>query len=201
VSPASRGCLPRGSGLSPAGSAARPGVTVLLTGLPSAGTTTLATHAIARLTELGWPAESLDGDVVRRRFWPELGMSQADREQNLARISGLAAMLARNGVIAVVAAIAPYRAARLAMREEHRAAGLELLEVHVATPVQVCRRRDVKGLYARQARGEIHGLTGVDAVYEAPLDPQLRIDTEGQQVAESVAALVGFLLDRAPWRP
>lgn len=184
--------------LGTAGNGPRTGVTVLLTGLPCAGKTTLATSATARLTALGRRAESLDGDVVRRRFWPELGMSPEDRERNLDRIGGMAAMLARNGVIAVVSAIAPFASARDAMRAEHNGQGLDFLEVHVATPLVECRRRDVKGLYARQARGELTGLTGVDAVYEEPADPQLRIDTRDQPVEQSVAHLVRFLLARLP---
>jgi adenylylsulfate kinase len=172
------------------------GATVLLTGLPGAGKTTLAGAAVDALRAAGRAVEPLDGDVVRSRFWPELGMAPADRERNLDRMSGLAALLARNGVVAVISAIAPFAAARAAMRAAHTAEGLQFLEVHVATSLAECRRRDVKGLYARQARGELVGLTGVDAVYEAPEEPALRIDTEGRPVADSAATLVGFLLDR-----
>ncbi len=134
-------------------------LTVLLTGLPSAGKSTLATAAVRRLACLGYPAESLDGDVVRRLLWPELGMSRADREQNLGRITVLTRMLVRNGVTALVSAIAPFGVDRHAMRAAHTEAGLDFVEVHVATPLAVCRHRDVKGLYARQARGEFVGLT------------------------------------------
>ncbi|HEY2206959.1 MAG TPA: adenylyl-sulfate kinase, partial [Pseudonocardia sp.] len=122
------------------------GMTVLLTGLPSAGKTTLATATITRLRGLGVAAESLDGDEVRRMLWPELGMSRADRERNLARVTVVARMLARNGVTAVISAIAPFETARRTMREEHTGFGVPFVEVHVATPLTECRRRDVKGL-------------------------------------------------------
>jgi len=184
----------------PARHAATPaplGISVLLTGLPSAGKTTLAAAAIARLGQLGLPAESLDGDEVRRLFWPELGMSRVDREHNLTRIGLLARLLARNGVIAVVSAIAPFRGARERMRAAHLEEGVGFVEVHVATPLAECRRRDVKGLYARQARGELIGLSGVDAVYERPGAPDLRIDTQHEAVAESAERLVGYLVSRS----
>ena len=174
------------------------GITVLLTGLPSAGKTTLATSAISRFTALGRPAESLDGDLVRGRFWPELGMSPEDRARNLDRMSGMAALLARNGVVTVISAIAPFSAARAAMRAEHATFGLEFFEVHITTPLAECQRRDVKGLYARQARGELAGLTGVDAVYEEPANPHLRINTQHQSIGQSVDRLVHFVEARLP---
>jgi adenylylsulfate kinase len=167
-------------------------MTVLLTGLPSAGKTSLATAARAVLLAAGHQAEVLDGDVVRRELWPELGLSPEDRERNLTRIGSVALLLARNGITTIIAAIAPYAHSRAALRAAH--AGIPFAEVHVATPIEVCRRRDVKGLYARQARGEITGLTGVDAVYEEPVDPDLRIDTSLEDVGESATRLVDFIL-------
>jgi hypothetical protein len=100
-------------------------------------------------------------------------------------------MLARHGVTVLVPVIAPYAVARQAVRDRHAAEGQAYLEVHVATPLDVCSERDVKGLYARQARGEMSGLTGVDDPYEVPLDPDLRLDTSRQSVAESAAAVLG----------
>ena len=174
----------------------RAAFTVLLTGFSSAGKTTLAQALVSRLHDLGRRAESLDGDVVRRALWPELGMSNEDRQQNLSRIDIVARLLAGNGVIAVVAAIAPLAEARQLMRYRHTEAGLELIEVHLATPLAECRRRDVKGLYAKQARGEIVGLTGVDAIYEPPEQPELRIDTSGEDVDRSTDHLIRFLTER-----
>jgi adenylylsulfate kinase len=144
----------------------------------------------------GQPAEFLDGDDVRQQLWPELGFSRADREKSLNRISTVAGMLAKNGVLVLVSAIAPYSMARQFMRDRHVADDLDFVEVHVATPLGVCRQRDVKGLYARQARTEITGLTGVDATYEVPVAPELRIATSGETVPESADRVLEFLVDR-----
>jgi adenylylsulfate kinase len=172
------------------------GAVVLLTGLPSSGKSTLARQAHGRLLTAGRPAEVLDGDEVRRRFWPELTLSSADRSANLARIGGLAELLARNGVLVLVAAIAPYSDDRKAMRVRLEGGGFRFHEVHVATPLDVCIDRDVKGLYARHRRGEITQLTGVDAVYEAPTDPELSIDTSRMSVDDAVSVLLkGVLAD------
>jgi adenylylsulfate kinase len=176
------------------------GMTVLLTGLPSAGKTSVAAAARSALPSAGRQAEVLDGDVVRRELWPELGLSPADRKRNLTRIGAVALLLARNGITVVVAAIAPYDHGRLGLRAEHADAGVPFSEVHIACPLEVCRQRDVKGLYARQARGEITGLTGVDAVYERPLAPELRIDTSRETVEQSAGRLVDFILRRQPAR-
>lgn len=171
-----------------------PGRSVLLTGLSGAGKTTLANAVHAMLAERGQPAEVLDGDMVRRLLWPELGLSPRDREQNLRRMATVACLLARNGITVLVSAIAPYAHAREEFRLTHARAGVGCTEVHVATPLEVCRRRDVKGLYARHARGEVRGLTGIDAVYELPEAPDLRMDTSGETVGESASRLTDFVL-------
>jgi len=169
------------------------GQSILLTGLSGAGKTTLANAVAARLVQRGQAAEVLDGDNVRRQLWPELGLSRADREQNLSRIAIVARLLARNGVVVLVSAIAPYAQARRDLRLAHAEAGVGFAEVHVATPLEVCRRRDVKGLYARCDRGEIFGLTGVDAVYEQPESPELRLDTSQETVEQSASRLTAFI--------
>ncbi|SDH31781.1 adenylylsulfate kinase [Lentzea fradiae] len=166
------------------------GMTLLLTGLSGAGKTSIASAALVGLLAAGRRAEVLDGDEVRRNLWPELGLSRADRERNLTRIGVLARTIARNGVVVLVSAIAPYAAARRAFRDSHAVEGLPCYEIHVATPLAVCRERDVKGLYARHARGEITGLTGVDAPYEAPEDPDLRIETVHDPVERCAQLLV-----------
>ena len=166
------------------------GAVVLLTGLPSSGKSTLARRAHERLLTAGRPAEVLDGDEVRRQFWPELTLSSADRSANLARIALLSVLLARNGVLVLVAAIAPYSDDRKAMRVLLEDSGFRFHEVHVATPLEVCIDRDVKGLYARQRRGEISQLTGVDAVYEVPAAPEATIDTSRMSVEDSVSVLL-----------
>lgn len=172
------------------------GATVWLTGLPSAGKTTIAYELAGRLREEGHRVEVLDGDEVREFLSAGLGFSRADRDTNVRRIGYLAELLARNGVKALVPVIAPYAVSREAVRGRHRAGGTAYLEVHVATPVEVCSVRDVKGLYAKQAAGEISGLTGVDDPYEEPESPDLRIASHTQTVQESAAALHALLTER-----
>ncbi|MEW2067181.1 adenylyl-sulfate kinase, partial [Streptomyces sp. NPDC007346] len=166
-----------------------PGATVWLTGLPSAGKTTLAQALAARLRADGRRVEVLDGDEIREFLSAGLGFSREDRHTNVQRIGLVAEVLARNGVTAVVPVIAPFADSREAVRERHAKSATPYLEVHVATPVEVCSVRDVKGLYAKQAAGEISGLTGVDDPYEAPESPDLRIESHQQTVQESAAAL------------
>ena len=159
------------------------GLTVWLTGLPSAGKTTIAHALEKRLLSEGYRVEVLDGDVVRTHLTRGLGFSREDREENVRRIGFVAHLLSRNGVVVVASVISPYRAVRDEVRELH--AG-RFFEVHVATPVEVCAARDVKGLYARQRAGEISGLTGVDDPYEPPLAPELVVPAHEQGVDESV---------------
>lgn len=166
--------------------ALRDGLTVWLTGLPSAGKTTIAHGLEKRLLAEGYRVEVLDGDVVRTHLTRGLGFSRADREENVRRIGFVAHLLSRNGVVAVASVISPYRAVRDELRELH--AG-RFFEVYVATPVEVCTERDVKGLYARQRAGELTGLTGVDDPYEPPLQPDAVIHTESQTLEQSVETL------------
>jgi len=172
------------------------GATVWLTGLPSAGKTTIAYELAGRLREEGRRVEVLDGDEIREFISAGLGFSREDRHTNVQRIGFLAELLARNGVTALVPVIAPYADSREAVRGRHRENGTTYLEVHVATPVEVCSVRDVKGLYAKQAAGELTGLTGVDDPYEAPESPDLRIESHTQTVQESAAALHALLTEK-----
>jgi adenylylsulfate kinase len=172
------------------------GATVWLTGLPSAGKTTIARALAERLRTAGHRVEVLDGDEIREFLTAGLGFSREDRHTNVQRIGFVAELLASNGVTALVPVIAPYADSREAVRKRHQAAGTPYLEVHVATPLEVCSDRDVKGLYARQAAGEISGLTGVDDPYEVPADPDLRIETHQQSVEESATALHALLTER-----
>ncbi|WP_051812525.1 adenylyl-sulfate kinase [Kitasatospora sp. MBT63] len=172
------------------------GATVWLTGLPSAGKTTLAFALAERLRAEGHKVEVLDGDEIREFLSKGLGFTREDRHTNVTRIGFVAEKLASNGVKVLAPVIAPFADSRAAVRERHAANGTEFLEIHVATPVELCSERDVKGLYARQAAGEISGLTGVDDPYEAPADPELRIQTQGRTVAESAADLHAFLTER-----
>jgi adenylylsulfate kinase (apsK) len=172
------------------------GATIWLTGLPSAGKTTIARELAGRLRAEGHRVEVLDGDEIREFLSAGLGFSREDRHTNVQRIGFVAGLLAANGVKALVPVIAPYADSRDAVRKRHLAADTAYLEVHIATPVEVCSVRDVKGLYARQAAGEISGLTGVDDPYEVPDSPDLRIASHQQTVQESASALHALLTER-----
>jgi adenylylsulfate kinase len=172
------------------------GATIWLTGLPSAGKTTIAYELADRLRAEGHRTEVLDGDEIREFLSAGLGFSREDRHTNVQRIGFVAELLASNGIKALVPVIAPYEDSREAVRKRHQSEGTAYLEVHVATPVEVCSVRDVKGLYAKQAAGEISGLTGVDDPYEEPQDPDLRIESHQQSVQESAAALHALLTER-----
>ena len=162
------------------------GLTIWLTGLPSAGKTTLALGLADRLARAGHRVEVLDGDVVRRHLTRDLGYSRHDRAENVRRVGFVAHLLSRNGVVVVCALISPYREEREEVRALH---GGRFCEVHVAAPVEVCAERDVKGLYARQRAGELSGLTGVDDPYEQPLHPDVVVPTHLQSVEESLDAI------------
>ncbi len=172
------------------------GATVWLTGLPSAGKTTIAHELAGRLREEGHLVEVLDGDEIREFISAGLGFSREDRHTNVQRIGFVAELLARNGVKVLVPVIAPYADSRDAVRKRHESNGTTYLEVHVATPVEVCSVRDVKGLYAKQAAGELTGLTGVDDPYEEPETPDLRIESQHQTVQESAASVHALLSER-----
>lgn len=169
------------------------GATVWFTGLPSAGKTTLANALAARLLARGRAVEVLDGDAVRPVLSTELGYSRADRDANVARIGWVAGRLATHGVLVLASVVSPFAAARDAVRAQHAAAGLPFLEVHVATAVEVCATRDVKGLYARQRDGAVQNLTGVDGEYEAPVRPALKLDTHDRSVDDVVDELITLL--------
>lgn len=171
----------------------RTGATLWFTGLPSAGKTTLATALASRLRAAGHPVEILDGDAVRPVLSPELGYSRADRDANVRRIGWVAGLLARQGVLVLASVVSPFAEARDGVRGRHQADTTPFLEIHVATPVEVCADRDVKGLYAKQRSGALDGLTGIDGEYEPPRDPELRIDTTGRSVEDSVGELIALM--------
>jgi adenylyl-sulfate kinase len=152
---------------------------VWLTGLSGAGKTTLGQWLIGAFEARGLRAELFDGDVIRQ-FLPAIGFSRAERDARVKMVAYLASVLERNGVWVVVAMISPYEEARRFAR------GLcnNFIEVHVATPLIECERRDPKGLYARARRGDIPEFTGIDSPYEIPSDPEIRIDTTRRSVSE-----------------
>lgn len=172
----------------------RTGFVLWLTGLPAAGKSTIARLAAHELESAGLLVERLDGDVVREHLSKGLGFSKADRDTNIERIGWVASRLARAGAAVVVSAISPYEQARRrarAMTEVYA----PFVEVHVATSIEECARRDPKGLYAMAFAGEIAGFTGVSDPYEEPISPELRLETEGRTPAESVAVVIAKLAE------
>jgi adenylylsulfate kinase len=166
------------------------GGVVWLTGLPSAGKSTIAAALAARLDAEGRPVHVLDGDEVRAELGAGLGYSRADRNENVRRIGYVAALLAQHGVMAVCPVVSPYRAARDSVRER---VGDGFVEVYVSTPVEVCAERDVKGLYARQRAGAMTGLTGVDDPYEPPVAPEVVVPAHEIAVGDAVDWIVKVL--------
>jgi adenylylsulfate kinase len=168
---------------------------IWFTGLSGAGKTTITDALVPELRARGERVEVLDGDVVRTNLSKGLGFSREDRDTNIARIAFVADLLARNGVIVVVAAISPYRNTRDDARSliEKNA---RFVEVHVAPPLETCIERDVKGLYKKAIAGELKGFTGISDPYEEPLSPEVRIDTSRVSVAEAVATLLGVIEQR-----
>jgi bifunctional enzyme CysN/CysC len=158
------------------------GLTVWLTGLSSAGKTTISQAVYEKLWARGHRVEWLDGDVVRQHLSKGLGFSKEDRDENIRRIGFVAELLTRNGVIALVSAISPYRS----VRDEIRGRIGNFLEVYVHAPLEVCEQRDIKGIYRRARAGEIHGVTGVDDPYEPPLAPEVECRTDRETLLESM---------------
>ena len=172
------------------------GFCLWLTGLPSAGKTTISHELAPRLAARGWRVELLDGDVVRRGLSSDLGFDRASREQHAKRVTFVAKLLARNGVIPIVALISPYTTSRAEARREVG----RFVEVYIRTPVEVCEERDVKGLYKKARAGQIHDFTGVDDPYEPPEHPEITVETTKMSPGES-AEYVITELERLGWLP
>lgn len=158
------------------------GFTVFFTGLSGSGKSTIANALMIKLMEMGGrPVTLLDGDVVRKNLSSELGFSKAHRDLNIRRIGFVASEITKNGGIALCAPIAPYATTRRAVREEIEQYGA-FVEVHVATSLEECERRDRKGLYKLARAGKIKEFTGISDPYDVPENPELRVDTEGHEV-------------------
>ncbi|WP_392535303.1 adenylyl-sulfate kinase [Nostoc sp. C117] len=157
------------------------GVTIWLTGLSGAGKTTICQFLETELRSQGYKIEVLDGDVVRQNLSKGLTFSKEDRNENIRRISFVAHLLTRNNVIVLVSVISPYRA----IREEIKDRIGDFIEVYVNAPLEVCEQRDVKGLYKKARAGEIKNFTGIDDLYEIPLEPDVECKTNQESISQS----------------
>jgi adenylylsulfate kinase len=162
------------------------GVTVWFTGLSSAGKSTISRSVYETLTARGERVEWLDGDAMRLGLSNGLGFSKQDRDENVRRIGFVAKLLTRHGVIVLVSAISPYRAVRNEMRQRIGS----FLEVYVDAPLEVCERRDVKGIYLRARARQLQHVTGVDDPYEPPLAPEVVCPTHCETPQESAARVL-----------
>ena len=167
------------------------GFTIWFTGLSGSGKSTLSEVIEQRLKARGRNVEVLDGDIVRTHLSKGLGFSREDRDTNIKRIGFVCGLLTRNGVVCISAAIAPYHEARDWARREIG----NFVEVYVKCPLEVCRERDVKGLYKLVDEGKIKNFTGVDDPYEEPVHPELIIETDKETVEESVTRIFARLTE------
>jgi adenylylsulfate kinase len=170
---------------------ANKGFTLWFTGLSGAGKSTLSEAIEHRLRGSGQKVEVLDGDVVRTHLSKGLGFSREDRDTNIKRIAFVCGLLTRNDVICISAAISPYRETRQWARDHIG----DFVEVYVKCPIEVCRQRDVKGLYKLVDEGKIKGFTGVDDPYEEPEHPELIVETDRETIEESVERIFARLED------
>jgi sulfate adenylyltransferase len=172
----------------------RQGLCIWFTGLSGAGKSTIAEMLTVLLLEHGRQVTVLDGDVVRTHLSKGLGFSKEDRNTNIRRIGFVAAEIVRHGGMVICAAISPYRATRNDVRN---LVGKErFIEVFVDTPLEVCERRDTKGLYAKARRGEIKDLTGIDDPYEPPQYPEITLDTISHTPEENARLMLDYLMHR-----
>lgn len=173
------------------------GVTVWFTGLPCCGKTTIANQLGEVLRGEGYKVERLDGDIVRSDLTSDLGFSKEDRNENIKRVTFVAKLLTRNGVIVLATFVSPYIERRQKTREEIG----NFIEVYVRAPLEVCIERDVKGMYKKALAGKIQNFTGIDDPYEAPKNPELVVDTDKETVEESVNKVLDLMKELGYYLP
>jgi adenylyl-sulfate kinase len=173
------------------------GFTIWFTGLSGAGKSTIAAQLEQELRARGHRVEVLDGDVVRTHLSKGLGFSRADRDTNILRIGWVCEVLSRNDVVAIAAAISPYRDTRDQVRERIA----NFVEVYVDAPLETCIERDVKGLYRKALAGEIKEFTGISDPYEPPLEPEITVHTDRETPEESAGRILAFLEQAGLLRP
>ncbi len=165
------------------------GMVIWFTGLPCSGKTTLSKEIEKYFQDKGLPIQRLDGDVVRTTISNDLGFSKEDRDKNIGRLSYVAQMLSNNGVNVVSAFVSPYKK----MRDFTRGLCKNFIEVHVDCGVEECRRRDVKGMYAKAEKGEIEDFTGVQDPFEKPQNPEITVNTEKETIDQSVQKIIDYI--------
>ena len=158
------------------------GFTAWFTGLPCCGKTTIADKVAYILKEKGYKVERLDGDIVRKNLTKDLGFSKEDRDENINRVTFLAKDLIQNGIAVLATFVSPYRERRNKSRKEIG----NFVEIYVKCPLEICKKRDVKGMYKKALAGKIKNFTGVDDPYEEPKNPEILIETDKETVNESV---------------
>ncbi|GBF33418.1 adenylylsulfate kinase [Desulfocucumis palustris] len=168
------------------------GFVIWLTGLPGAGKSTIANLLGEKYRSINIPVEIIDGDVFRNQFGQELGFSRKDRNININRMGYMAQMLVRHGIVVLVAAVSPYRESRDHWKKEIK----KFVEVYVRCPLDICIRRDPKGLYARALKGEIASFTGISDPYEEPLAPEVILDVHRQTPGQSADIISNFVAGR-----
>ena len=173
------------------------GATVWLTGLSGSGKSTIATELARELLNTSRLAYILDADNVRLGLNSDLGYSDTDRTENIRRMAEVAGLFADSGTVAIVPIISPFIASREHARKIHEQRQLRFIEVHVATPIDECERRDTKGLYAKVRNGQLTGLSGVDSPYEAPISPDVIVGLAKESLQECVAMILTKLLVKA----
>jgi adenylylsulfate kinase len=169
------------------------GFTIWFTGMSGAGKSTLSANLAEIFGERGYKVEVLDGDEVRTHLSKGLSFSKEDRNINVDRIGYVARLLARNGVIAMTAAISPYRDARDDVRRRHEAEGIPFVEVFADASIEALTDRDVKGLYKKALAGEVKNFTGISDPYEAPLTPEVHVHTDNETIDLSTAQILAYL--------
>ena len=162
------------------------GVTLWFTGLPCSGKSAVADRIAEILREQGLRTERLDGDIVRKSLTRDLGFSKKDRDENIRRITFVAKLLTRNGVIVLTSFISPYREVRAYACEEIGS----FIEVYVKCSLDVCIKRDIKGMYEKAIKGEVKEFTGISDPYEEPLDPDILLETDKEELEESAAKVI-----------
>jgi len=167
------------------------GFTLWFTGLSGSGKTTLAKTVEQELRQRGLKVERLDGDIVRQGLTRDLGFSKEDRDKNIERVTFVAKLLTRNGVITLCSFISPYREVRARSRAEIG----NFIEIYCDCPLETCIKRDVKGLYNKALKGEIENFTGISDPYEPPENPEIVVHTDRETIEESTAIILRRLIE------